>query len=136
MGARILFERVRLKPGKPTVFAMLGRTMIFGLPGNPVSAAVTYYLFARRAILGLQKAGTIVLPLRTAVLAQPVNGTKERECFLPATLSGDTTGRLVATPLSVQGSSDFVGFARAEALIVVPRHKSYNDGDTARVLLI
>src|SRR5687767_15709016 len=53
-GATIYFDKIRLKPGKPMVFARLGRSLIFGLPGNPVSAAVTFHLFVRKAILLMQ----------------------------------------------------------------------------------
>ena len=49
LGAKIFFERVSLRPGKPTVFARLGQTLVFGLPGNPVSVSVTFNLFARTA---------------------------------------------------------------------------------------
>ena len=47
LGAEIFFERVALRPGKPTVFARLGNTLVFGLPGNPVSVSVTFNLFVR-----------------------------------------------------------------------------------------
>jgi molybdenum cofactor synthesis domain-containing protein len=50
LGAEIFFERVSLRPGKPTVFGRLGDTLVFGLPGNPVSVAVTFNLFARTAV--------------------------------------------------------------------------------------
>ncbi|MEJ7712532.1 MAG: molybdopterin-binding protein [Pyrinomonadaceae bacterium] len=60
LGAEIFFERVALKPGKPTVFARLGETLIFGLPGNPVSVAVTFNLFARTALLAMQRVARCV----------------------------------------------------------------------------
>src|SRR6185436_13983390 len=56
LGAEIFFEKVRLKPGKPTVFARLKDKLIFGLPGNPVSVAATFHLFVRRALLQMQGA--------------------------------------------------------------------------------
>ncbi|HMG72456.1 MAG TPA: gephyrin-like molybdotransferase Glp, partial [Pyrinomonadaceae bacterium] len=56
LGAEIFFERVSLRPGKPTVFARLGKTLVFGLPGNPVSVAVTFNLFARTALRAMQGA--------------------------------------------------------------------------------
>src|SRR6185503_18003080 len=56
LGAEIFFERVALRPGKPTVFARLGKTLIFGLPGNPVSVSVTFNLFARTALRAMQGA--------------------------------------------------------------------------------
>src|SRR2546423_5432393 len=56
LGAEIFFERVALRPGKPTVFARLGGALVFGLPGNPVSVAVTFNLFARTALRAKQGA--------------------------------------------------------------------------------
>src|SRR5687767_5153888 len=113
LGAEIFFERVRLKPGKPTVFGKLNKTIIFGLPGNPVSAAVTFYLFVRTAILRMQNALQVEMPTGFAVLASAAKAAKERDTYLPATLTTDAEGRLLATPLRWLGSSDFVGFAKA-----------------------
>src|SRR5215471_15734591 len=56
LGAKIFFERVSLRPGKPTVFAQLGNALVFGLPGNPVSVAVTFNLFARPVLRAMQGA--------------------------------------------------------------------------------
>ena len=69
LGAEIFFERVALRPGKPTVFARLANTLVFGLPGNPVSVAVTFNLFARTALRAMQGAKEPVMKLATAVLA-------------------------------------------------------------------
>ena len=136
LGAEIFFERVRLKPGKPTVFGRLNETLVFGLPGNPVSAAVTFYLFVRTAILRMQGAGEDGLREGHAVLGSNAKAARERDTYLPATLSTDKTGRLVATPLRWLGSSDFVGFAKANALVFVPRGASITKGEVARILFI
>jgi molybdenum cofactor synthesis domain-containing protein len=123
LGAEIFFERVSLRPGKPTVFARLKnarRTLVFGLPGNPVSVSVTFNLFARTSLLAMQGASSARLPEHRAVLARDVRGSIERASYLPATLHTDDGGRVVAEPLKWRGSSDFVAFMRAGALIVVP----------------
>ena len=120
LGAEIFFERVSLRPGKPTVFARLGNTLVFGLPGNPVSVTVTFNLFARTALRVLQGAQEPALKEETAVLARDLKGSIERESYLPAVLSTDENGTLLAEPLKWGGSSDFVAFARATALINVP----------------
>lgn len=133
IGARILFDRIRLKPGKPTVFATLGKQLIFGLPGNPVSVAVTFHLFVRAAILAMQGCSQTEMKQGHAVVAKAVKGAKERDTYLPASLKTDRAGRLVAEPLKWLGSSDFVGFARAEALIIVPRGKHFEKGDVVRI---
>ncbi|MDQ3819551.1 MAG: molybdopterin molybdotransferase MoeA [Acidobacteriota bacterium] len=118
--AEIFFERVSLRPGKPTVFARIGRTLVFGLPGNPVSVSVTFNLFARTALRAMQ--GCLVSEMREewAVLSRNVKGAVERASYLPAELSTSDDGRLIAQPLKWGGSSDFIAFARATALIIVP----------------
>jgi molybdenum cofactor synthesis domain-containing protein len=122
LNAEIFFERVALRPGKPTVFARLpSGTLFFGLPGNPVSVAVTFNLFARTALLAMQGAKESALPEDWALLAGRVKGAAERESFLPAQLSTSEEGSLTAEPLKWGGSSDFVGFVRAGSLIIVPR---------------
>jgi molybdopterin molybdotransferase len=121
LGAEFFFERVALRPGKPTVFARLPNgALFFGLPGNPVSVSVTFNLFARAAILAMQGAKSSTLTAEWAVLASKVKGAMERESYLPATLATTGEGTLMATPLKWGGSSDFVGFVRAGALIIVP----------------
>ena len=120
LGAEIFFERVSLRPGKPTVFARLGRVLVFGLPGNPVSVSVTFNLFARPALLAMQgRAGATVKEER-AVLARPAKAAAERASYLPARLYTDDAGRMLAEPLKWGGSSDFVAFTRADSLVVVP----------------
>jgi molybdopterin molybdotransferase len=119
--AEIFFEKVALKPGKPTVFARLpSGTLIFGLPGNPVSVSVTFNLFARTAIWTMQGANEPSLKPETAVLAQSVKAAKDRETYFPAQIFTNDDGQLVAFPLKWGGSSDFVSFASATGLIHLP----------------
>ncbi len=124
-GAEIFFERVRLRPGKPTVFARLDNTLIFGLPGNPVSVSVTFNLFARTALRRLQGIReAAALHEEHAVLVREVKGSLERASYLPATLRTNAQGTLLAEPLRWGGSSDFVAFTQATALIIVPENMS------------
>ncbi len=135
LGAEIFFERVELRPGKPTVFARLGDTLVFGLPGNPVSVAVTFNLFARTALRAMQGAAQRELVAETAVLARPLKGSIERTSYLPAVLRTDEKGTLLAEPLKWGGSSDFVAFARATALIDVPKGvKMIDAGSPVRIV--
>jgi len=137
LGAEIFFERVALRPGKPTVFARLGSTLVFGLPGNPVSVSVTFNLFVRTALRAMQGARETTLPVEHAVLARNLKGPIDRESYLPATLGTDEKGMLLAEPLKWGGSSDFVSFARATALINVPAGlRSIAAGSTVRVVLL
>ena len=131
LGAELFFDRVALRPGKPTVFARLPNgTLMFGLPGNPVSVSVTFNLFARTAILAMQGANEPALRTETAVLAKPVKGTPERESYLPAQLTTNDDGQLIAFPLKWGGSSDFVAFAQATALMIIPAGTQTWDSDT------
>ena len=119
--AQIFFERIALRPGKPTVFARLPNvTLFFGLPGNPVSVSVTFNLFVRPALLAMQGAKDVTLRKQTAVLARSVKGSIDRESYIPAQLTTNDDGELIAFPLKWGGSSDFVGFAMATALINIP----------------
>lgn len=137
LGAEIFFERVALRPGKPTVFARLGNTLVFGLPGNPVSVSVTFNLFVRTALRAMQGATQTTLPDDRAVLARNLKGSVDRESYLPATLRTDEKGTLLAEPLKWGGSSDFVSFARATALINVPAgQQAIPAGSTVRVVLL
>ena len=121
LGAEIFFERVALRPGKPTVFARLPNgTLIFGLPGNPVSVAVTFNLFARTALLAMQGASEPALKHESALLARSVKRNVDRESYLPAQLTTNDDGELIAFPLKWGGSSDFVAFALTTALVIVP----------------
>ena len=136
LDAEIFFERVALRPGKPTVFARLPNgTLVFGLPGNPVSVSVTFNLFARTALLAIQGVSEPALKRETAVLARSVKGTTDRESYLPAQLMTNDDAELVAFPLKWGGSSDFVAFALTTALVVVPANvKSIEAGAAVSVL--
>jgi molybdopterin molybdotransferase len=135
-GAKILFDQVALKPGKPAVFAKQRRKIFFGLPGNPVSTAVTFFLFVRRALMILQSAADPAVRRGFAALYAPLRGTKDRDVYFPARLASSADGKLIAVPLPWLGSSDLVSFAHAEALIVVPKLTTFNTGDVAEVLFL
>jgi molybdenum cofactor synthesis domain-containing protein len=136
LDAEIFFERVALRPGKPTVFARLPNgTLVFGLPGNPVSVSVTFNLFARTALLAMQGTAEPALKRETALLARSVKGTTDRESYLPAQLTTNDDAELVAFPLKWGGSSDFVAFALTTALVIVPANvKAIEAGSLVSVL--
>lgn len=123
LGAEILVEKVAMHPGKPTVFAKLGDKVIFGLPGNPVSVAVSFHLFARPALMQMQGAKEIHLPRFQAYAARPVKGAPPRRSHQPGRLT-IRDGRAEVEPLKWSGSSDLVAFMKADCLIVVPEDKA------------
>jgi molybdenum cofactor synthesis domain-containing protein len=136
LGAQILFERVALRPGKPTVFGKLPNgTLLFGLPGNPVSVAVTFNLFASAALSAMQGARDPYLHAGWAIMGKTTKGSPDRDSYLPAQLTTDEQGRLIANPLKWGGSSDFVAFARTTALIDIPAGvKSVEEGQVVRIV--
>jgi molybdenum cofactor synthesis domain-containing protein len=136
LGASILFDRVELKPGKPAVFAMRKKNLFFGLPGNPVSVAVTFFLFVRHAVMRMQGASEPKLPGGFAVLENKIKANKERDTYQPVTLATSADGRLIAVPLKWHGSSDFIGFARCDALATIPKGESIEAGDVTEILFL
>ncbi|WP_372787810.1 gephyrin-like molybdotransferase Glp [Paraconexibacter sp.] len=114
-GVEEVFWRVALRPGKPTWFGTRGDQLVLGLPGNPVSAMVTFLLFARPALLALQGAPAI-LPRERAVLTVAVQRNAQRDEMIRVTLDGDR-----ATPTGSQGSHVLTSMLAADALALVPR---------------
>jgi molybdenum cofactor synthesis domain-containing protein len=134
LGAEIWVEKVAMHPGKPTVFAKVGEKVIFGLPGNPVSVAVSFHLFARPALLKMQGASEIHLSRIRAYAARAVKGAPPRRSHQPARLL-IRHGRAEADPLKWSGSSDLVAFMRANALIVVPEDRQgLDEGELVEVI--
>jgi len=136
LGVEVLLEKVAMHPGKPTVFARHGETLFFGLPGNPVSVAVAFFLFVRPALLRLQGALAIDLPRLTAFCTRTVKGAPPRRSHQPGTLRMEA-GRVEVEPLSWSGSGDLVGFMRATALLVVPEDQSLvKEGELVEAILL
>ncbi len=134
LGAEIFVEKVAMHPGKPTVFAKLSDKIIFGLPGNPVSVAVSFHLFARPALMKMQGANEIHLPRFQAYAAKPVKGAPPRRSHQPGRLT-IRDGRAEVGPLKWSGSSDLVAFMKADCLIVVLEDRaSVAEGELVEVI--
>lgn len=118
LDAEIYFDKVSIRPGKPTVFARRGNVWFFGLPGNPVSTAVTFNVFARTALRKMQGDRAPLLPTIAAELVSAIKDSSNRRSYLPARLF-IKDGRAMAESLKWVGSSDLVAFMNANALIVV-----------------
>jgi len=136
LGVQVLFERVALKPGAPMVFARRGATLVFGLPGNPVSTQVTFELFVRPALLALQGARDLNRPRLAAELDAPLVNRSRRENYLPV-MATIREGRLMALPIRSQGSADVRAHAQANALAVLPPERERAEpGETVELLLL
>jgi molybdopterin molybdotransferase len=119
-GVTNVFHGVRMQPGKPLWFGIRGRTLVFGLPGNPVSALVTATLFVRPAVRRLLGLAPELPAPRRAVLDGPLGRGTWRRRYDPVRLVHEPDGRVVARPVGYRGSGDIFGFALADALAVVP----------------
>jgi molybdopterin molybdotransferase len=133
LGAEFQFERVRIQPGQPTAFGTVGRTPVFGLPGNPGSTLVTYQLFAQAALQLLAGQTDPILPLLSARFEAPFRHKGGLTRFLPARLSADGQ-HLRHIPW--QGSSDIPALAKANAFLVADHDRqTWEMGDSIRVML-
>src|SRR6185437_3106431 len=83
-GVEEIFWRVAMQPGKPVAFGVRGRTLVFGLPGNPVSSLVGFELFVRPALLALQGLADPRPPFRPGRLARATRPNGARDSLLRA----------------------------------------------------
>jgi molybdopterin molybdotransferase len=114
-GVEEVFWRVAMRPGKPLWFGRRGAQLVFGLPGNPVSAMVCFLLFARAALRAMQGAPAAP-PRRRAVLGAPVARQRSRDEAVRVRIDD---GHVV--PTGPQGSHQLHSMLGAEALAIVPR---------------
>jgi molybdopterin molybdotransferase len=126
LGVTEVFWKVAVKPGKPISFGVRESTLVFGLPGNPVSSLVCFELFVRPAVLALQGArepGPVFAP---GELTAAVRRNPERDEFLRARLRVDGA-RVLLEPVTGQESHMIARAAAADALVLAPR----GDGELA-----
>jgi molybdopterin molybdotransferase len=120
LGAAMHFWRVRIRPGGPLGFGRLGAMHWLGLPGNPVSAMVTFELFARPAIRRLRGERAIFPRPLSVVLDEEAGIGAPLTHFLRAVVTSDSHGTLHARLTGPQGSGLLTSMARADVLVVVP----------------
>jgi molybdopterin molybdotransferase len=136
LGVEAHFHKVEMKPGKPVFFGTRQGTLIFGLPGNPVSSFVCFELFARPAIRRLRGHSDAGPDWVHAVLTEEFAYRSDRPTYHPAWLEAEVDGwRVRAVPWF--GSPDLRGLTRANALILFePGEREYRAGNKYPVLRI
>jgi molybdopterin molybdotransferase len=130
MGGELQFWKVAIKPGRPFVFGRYRGKLLFGLPGNPVSAFVTFLLLVRPALLRWQGATDVSLPVHAGVLAEPLVNHGERRHFMRVRL--DPAGKVHSA--GVQASHIQSSMAAANGLADVPPNTALAAGAAVPVL--
>ena len=128
LGARIDVWRVAIKPGKPFLFGRLGDCFIFGLPGNPVSAFVTFLQFVRPAILKMSGAAKLELPQSPAKLIVDLTNDGERAHYIRGKLE-----RGNFAPIGRQESHAIFGLSQSDALLRLAAGESLKAGSIVEV---
>jgi molybdopterin molybdotransferase len=124
LGAKIDIWRVAIKPGKPFLFGQIGKCAIFGLPGNPVSAFVTFLQFVRPAILKMMSATDLDLPEVPAKLVVDLKNDGDRPHYVRGKLEH---GKFA--PVGRQESHALFGLSQSNALLRVAVGESLKAGE-------
>ena len=134
LGVEEVFWGLAVKPGKPLAFGVRGSTLVFGLPGNPVSSLVGAEVFVRPALLALQGASVPGPVYSAGSLASAIRRNKQRDQFVRARSVPSATG-VVLEPIMGQESHMIARAATADALVHAPRGDGeLAAGDTVRYL--
>ena len=136
LGVEERFWGVSLRPGKPTWFGVRGDTIAFGLPGNPVSAMVTFHLFVRPALAALQGAAPDARRV-TAALDSPIARNPEREQAIRVNLVQSENGPHAAPTKGAQGSHVLTSMVGADGLaLIAPGEGDAPAGERVEVELL
>jgi molybdopterin molybdotransferase len=133
IGVETHFHKVLLKPGKPLLFGTKDGKLVFGLPGNPVSAFVCFELFVRPAIRALAGHADPGPRIQSLPLAESLTTSNDRTTYHPARLTPDRR----VTPLPWFGSADLRALLPADAFLVLPAGSvAYEPGRPADVIVL
>jgi molybdopterin molybdotransferase len=131
LGCAIELWRVAVRPGKPFLFGRLENKWVFGLPGNPVSAFVTFLLFVRPALLAMQGSRGASVTRAQAILSKPMTNKGERSHYLRGHLEA---GRFI--PFENQESHALFALSRANALLRIGAGEQIPGDQTVEVVLL
>jgi molybdopterin molybdotransferase len=138
LGAKFHFTGVRIQPGKPLVFGALAKGQpLFGLPGNPISSAATFLLFARPVLAALAGSTESTPRFARARLIRTVKGKPNLTRFVPSECLWPSSpgAKPEVAAVQWQGSGDLAAFARANCFTVVPEGTDVlREGDTVSIL--
>ncbi|WP_029149718.1 gephyrin-like molybdotransferase Glp [Microbacterium indicum] len=139
LAGRVAFEKVAMQPGKPQAFGVLDGALFFGLPGNPVSVAVSFEVFVRPALLAMQRRREIARPLLRLPAAVGWRTPPGRRQHIPIAVNRADPGCWTVGPATTGGSGSHLpaGLGLAEGYAVVPAEvDAVAAGDLVDVMLI
>ena len=118
------FWKIAMRPGRPMAFGRISSNgqsaMLFGLPGNPVAVMVTFYFFARDALLFMMGANSAPLPVMPAKTLSPIRKKAERTEYQRGILSRNIDGELQVKIAGSQGSGILSSMTEADCIVVLP----------------
>ncbi len=133
LGMKVKFWKVAMKPGKPLVFGSLGGKPVFGLPGNPTSAMISFEQFVRPALLKMMGHVNLFRPLIEATLAENIKISAGRLHLVRCKLF-DRDGELMAATTGTQSSGALRSMVLADGLIMLPPEKApFKAGDRVKI---
>jgi molybdopterin molybdotransferase len=133
---QIDFWRINMRPGKPVAFGYISKVPLLGLPGNPVSTAVTFELFGRPVIRKMMGHTRLFKPQVDVVVEDGVSDRATRRHYVRAYVEW-RDGRFVAHTTGNQGSNILTSLLNANALIIVPEGGfEVHPGDTAKAMML
>lgn len=134
-GVKKIFHRVKVKPGKPVFFGVHEHGVVFGLPGNPVSAFTGFHLFVATAIRRMIGYDNIFPEFQQGVLMEAYEEACERRNFVPVRLSQSAEGYEVL-PVGMHSSGDMVSLGKADGMMMLPDGTVRAEAGTVVDLLI
>ena len=133
LGVREIFHKVRVKPGKPLFFGRKGETVVFGIPGNPVSNFLTYLAFIRPAILKMSGRRVYSPEFKMGVSAGRFDPNTPRKAFVLSKVKAICTQYALAE-VSNNGSADILALSRADGFTVVDEGKALKKNEKVRFI--
>jgi len=124
------FWKIAMKPGRPLAFGTVQNAYFFGLPGNPVSAMVTFYQFVQPALRRLMGQHTVANPTLRVPLAAPIKKIPGRLEFQRGILEHGPDGRMAVRVTGAQGSHILSSMSKANCLVILPLEMGNSDAGT------
>ncbi len=136
LGMQVKFWKVAMKPGKPLVFGTIGNKPVFGLPGNPTSAMISFEQFVRPALLKMMGHLNLYRPLIEATLAEGITISSGRLHLVRCKLF-ERDGEMIALSTGNQSSGALRSMVMADGLMILPGEKRpFTKGDRVRVQVL